>query len=153
MNPFLHSYINSKSDYKTIYDRSTQELNDYWLETAKSYTWIKEPTLSLSGNFNKPINIKWFEDGVLNITENVLDRHLETQPNKTALIFEPNDPKSETRTFTYKEMHERVCQIAEALDRQGLKKGDSVCFYMSMIPELVFSLGSVEKQTIRLYVR
>lgn len=136
----LHSQIKSESDYKIIYNRSTEKPNDFWLETAKNYSWIKEPTRSLDGDFNRPISIKWFEDGLLNITENALDRHLKTQPNKAALIFEPNNPDSETKTFTYKEVYERVCQIAEALDKQGLKKGDGVCFYMSMVPELVFSL-------------
>jgi acetyl-CoA synthetase len=134
------SAINSESDYKIIYNRSVKEPDQYWLEITKNYTWVKEPSKGLSGSFKKPVDIRWFEDGVLNITENALDRHIKTQPHKTALIFEPNDPDSEAISFTYKEVFERVCQISKALDDQGLKKGDGVCFYMSMIPELVFSL-------------
>ena len=135
-----HSKINSEEEYNKIYNDSVTDLTNYWLETAKEYSWRKEPTIGLTGDFNSPVNIKWFEDGLLNITENALDRHIKTQPNKAALIFEPNDPTTETKTYTYKEVYERVCQISQALDSQGLKKGDGVCFYMSMIPELVFSL-------------
>ena len=136
----LTSKIISETDYKNIYNRSTTNSDDYWLEVAKTYDWHKEPTKALSGDFQLPIQIKWFEDGVLNITENALDRHLKTTPDKVALIFEPNDPESEVKTYTYKELYEHVCRISSALDKQGLKKGDGVCFYMSMIPELVFSL-------------
>ena len=136
----LQSKIVNTEDYETIYNQSIEQNNEYWLEVAKSYQWVNEPTKALNGSFKKPVQIKWFEDGILNITENALDRHLKTQPNKIALIFEPNDPASEKKTFTYKEVYERVCQISYALDKQGLKKGERVCFYMSMIPELVFSL-------------
>jgi len=135
----LKSSISSEKDYHQIYKKA-QNHEDYWLNVSKNYQWVKEPTKSLDGSFKKPVNIKWFEDGLLNITENALDRHLSTQADKIALIFEPNNPKDETKKFTYKEVHKRVCQIAHSLDSKGLKKGDSVCIYMSMIPELVFSL-------------
>ncbi len=101
-----------------------------------------------SGGFHE-VDVKWFEDGELNITENVLDRHLKTDvQNKTAILFESNDPaqtnklgdKSGTEKITYKELHQRVCQAAELLSKKGIQKGDVVCLYMSMIPDLLISV-------------
>lgn len=134
------SEIKSKDDYKKYYSEALNQKDNFWLKTTKDYTWVKEPSVALKGSFDDKVNVTWFEDGVLNITENVLDRHIKEHPNKVALIFEPNDPEKESVKYTYLQMYEKVCQVAEALDSQGVKKGDVVCFYMSMIPELLFSV-------------
>lgn len=134
------SKIKSKEKYDQFYTEALNDIDSFWLKTTKDYNWFKEPTLGLKGSFNDEVKITWFEDGQLNITENILDRHIKDHPNKVALIFEPNDPQKDAIKFTYLQMYEKVCQIAEALDSQGVKKDDVVCFYMSMIPELLFSV-------------
>jgi acetyl-CoA synthetase len=78
--------------------------------------------------------------GKLNITENVLDRHLETRGKQTAILWEPNDPKARPRKITYKQLYQQVCQFANALKAQGIKKGDRVCIYMPMVPELAVAV-------------
>ena len=93
----------------------------------------------LTYDFSTP-EIKWFVGGKLNITENCLDRHLATQPNKTAILFEPNDPTEEAQHITYKELHSRVCQTANMLKANGAKKGDRICIYMPMVPELAIAV-------------
>ncbi|WP_229797169.1 acetate--CoA ligase, partial [Arenibacter certesii] len=93
----------------------------------------------LSWNFSTP-EIKWFEGAKLNITENCIDRHLLNRGDKTAIIFEPNDPNEEAEHITYKQLHDRVCKLANVLKDQGIKKGDRVCIYLPMIPELTISL-------------
>lgn len=123
-------------DYKQVYDQSILDSEHYWKEVASSYSWKKPFTSVQSGCFEK-LDVKWFENGKLNITENCLDRHLEKRANKVAIYWEPNNPNDQAQTITYKELHERVCQFANVLKDQGVKKGDRVCFYMSMVPELM----------------
>lgn len=135
-----HLKIKTATDYKKAHTDSLNDQNNYWKEIAKNYQWKKTPTKVLSGDFNNKVEIKWFEDGLLNITENVLDRHLKTQPDKVAIIFEAHDPKTKNKTRTYKELYTEVCQVADLLTRQGVKKGDVVCLYMAMIPELLISI-------------
>lgn len=131
--------IKTQKDYDDSYAQSLENPELYWKGIVQNYSWIKKPELIKSGGFEN-VDMKWFEDGVLNITENALDRHLENNADKTALIFEPNNPKDEEVRYTYKEAHQKVCQISEALSKSGVKKGDVVCLYMSMIPELIFSV-------------
>ncbi len=131
--------IKTQNEYNSAYIRAIKNPKEYWAEIVKKYRWHKAPVVIQSGGF-KNVDMKWFEDGVLNITENALDRHVDLYPHKKALIFEPNNPKDTQKVYTYKEVHRKVCQISEALINQGVKKGDVVCLYMSMIPELIFSV-------------
>jgi acetyl-CoA synthetase len=131
--------IKTFDEYKQAFDKSVQDPEGYWAEIAQSFQWRKPWERTLEWNFDEP-SVKWFVGGKLNITENCLDRHLKTRGNKLALIWEPNDPKEKFIRFTYREVYERVCQIANVLKKNGVGKGDRVCLYMPMIPELAFSV-------------
>jgi acetyl-CoA synthetase len=112
---------------------------NYWTTIANTFQWKKKWDQLLTGNFND-VNIKWFAGGQLNITENCLDRHLETKANKTALIYEPNGPNEPSLSFTYQVLHLKVCEFANVLKKLDVKKGDVVCFYMGMTPELMIGI-------------
>jgi acetyl-CoA synthetase len=131
--------IESKEDYNESYVASVEAPEKFWEEIASHYSWRKKWNKTLEWNFTDP-DIKWFLDGQLNITENCLDRHIATRGNKTALIWEPNDPKEKSLRFTYTELHEQVCKMANVLKNLGVKKGDRVCIYLPMIPELSFAV-------------
>jgi acetyl-CoA synthetase len=131
--------IKTLEEYKDAVARANQDPATYWGELAASFQWRKPWTQTLDWDFEKP-DVKWFVNGKLNITENCLDRHLKSRGNKLALIWEPNDPKEKYIRYTYKEVYEQVCQIANVLKSNGVKKGDRVCLYMPMIPELAFSV-------------
>ena len=131
--------IKSFDDYKETYKRSVEDPEGFWSEIAEHFTWHKKWDKTLEWNFDEP-KIEWYKGGKLNITENALDRHLEKRGNKLALIWEPNDPKERYKRFTYKDMYDRVCRLANVLKSKGVKKGDRVAIYMPMIPELSFSL-------------
>jgi acetyl-CoA synthetase len=90
-------------------------------------------------------DIKWFKNAKLNITKNCLDRHLNERGDKTAIIWEPNDPKEEAQHITYKDLHERVCKMANVLTELGVQKGDRVCIYLPMIPELAVTMLACAK--------
>ncbi len=115
------------------------DLHNYWTEVANTYQWKKKWDQLQTGDFEQ-VNIEWFQGAKLNITENCLDRHLEKRRNKKAVIFEPNNPQEATSFLTYGELHVSVCRFANLLIKQGLKKGDVVCFYMGMTPELLIGL-------------
>jgi acetyl-CoA synthetase len=117
----------------------TQELKNYWTETANTYQWKKRWDTLTSGDFTNA-NVKWFEGAQLNITENCLDRHLEDRRQKKALIFEPNNPNEPSSFLTFGELHLSVCRFANLLKSRGIKKGDVVCFYMGMTPELMIGV-------------
>ena len=131
--------IKSLADYKIQYKKSVEEPEQFWAEVANNFTWKKHWDKVLTWDFKTP-NIKWFEGAKLNITENCLDRHLITQPDVPAIIWESNDPEEHHRILTYKELHFKVCQFAHVLKNNGVKKGDRVCIYMGMIPELSIAL-------------
>lgn len=131
--------IKSFEEYQTKYEESVQDPAGFWNNIAESFQWQQKWTNTLNWNFDEP-NVKWFEGGKLNITENCLDRHLESRGNKLALIWEPNDPKEKFVRLTYKELYEKVCQFANALKAKGIKKGDRVCIYMPMVPELTIAV-------------
>ncbi|AMM50260.1 acetyl-CoA synthetase [Rufibacter sp. DG15C] len=131
--------IRSMEEYQAAYQKSVEQPEEFWAGVAKNFTWRQKWDKVLDWNFEEP-NVKWFVNGKLNITENCLDRHLEKRGNKLALIWEPNDPKERFIRFTYRELHEKVCQMANILKRNGVQKGDRVCIYMPMIPELAFSV-------------
>ncbi len=131
--------IKTYEEYQEAYDKSVKNPEGFWDEIAESFYWRKKWDKTLEWDFEGP-NVKWFVNGKFNITENCIDRHLKTRGNKLALIWEPNDPKEKYIRFTYKELHERVCQIANVMKKHGVQKGDRVCLYMPMIPELAFSV-------------
>ncbi|PWS31759.1 acetate--CoA ligase [Pedobacter paludis] len=131
--------ITSFKQYEEDYKKSVENPEQFWGEVAQNFQWRKPWFKVLSWNFNEP-NIKWFEGAKLNITENCLDRHLATSGDKPAIIWEPNNPEEESVTLTYKMLHERVCRFANVLKRNGAKKGDRICIYMPMVPELAIAV-------------
>lgn len=131
--------IRSFDEYHSTYKKSVDDPEQFWKEVALHFSWKKFPQKILDWNFKEP-QIKWFEDGVLNITENCIDRHLVDKGDQKALVWEPSDPKEESRSFTYKELHKEVCAMATVLRNHGIKKGDRVCIYMGMVPELAFAM-------------
>jgi len=131
--------IKSFDEYQQAYQKSVADPEGFWANVAEQFTWHQKWDKVLEWNFEEP-NVKWFLNGKLNITENCLDRHLKTRGNKLALIWEPNDPKERYVRFTYRELHEKVCQMANVLKNNGVKKGDRVCIYLPMIPELAVSV-------------
>ncbi|MBS1936468.1 MAG: AMP-binding protein, partial [Bacteroidetes bacterium] len=131
--------IRTKADYDEAYRLSVQDPEAFWAAQAETFNWRKKWDKVLQWDFHKP-EVKWFIGGKLNITENCLDRHLEKRGNKLALIWEPNDPRDRFIRYTYRELHEKVCQYANVLKRNGAKKGDRICIYMPMIPELTIAV-------------
>lgn len=131
--------IVSFQEYQETYARSVADPEAFWAEQAGTFHWKKPWKKTLKWNFREP-KLNWFVGGKLNITENVLDRHLETRGKQTAILWEPNDPKAKPRKITYKQLYQQVCQFANALKAQGIKKGDRVCIYMPMVPELAVAV-------------
>lgn len=131
--------ITSFKQYEEDYKKSVENPEQFWGEVAQNFQWRKPWFKVLSWNFKDP-EIKWFEGAKLNITENCLDRHLATNGDKPAIIWEPNNPEEESVTLTYKMLHERVCRFANILKRNGAKKGDRICIYMPMVPELAIAV-------------
>ena len=131
--------IKSLSEFKATSAQAKENPDTFWSEIASEFQWKSPWKQTLDFDFSKP-EIKWFVGGKLNTTENCLDRHLATQPNKTAILFEPNDPAEAAQHITYKELHKRVCQTANMLKANGAKKGDRICIYMPMVPELAITV-------------
>jgi acetyl-CoA synthetase len=131
--------IKDLAGYHEAYQKSIQDPDAFWGEVAEHFTWHKKWDKVSDWNFKEP-SIKWFVGGQLNITENCLDRHLATIGDKPAIIWEPNDPAEQHRTLTYKQLHLKVCQFAQVLYNNGVKKGDRICIYMGMIPELAIAV-------------
>ncbi len=128
--------VKTEAQYREHYDWSMNKTSEYWGEVAKELHWFKPWDKVQSGDFNN-LDLKWFEGGQTNISYNCIDRHLPTKADKVAVIYEANDPEVEALKITYKELHQKVCQFANVLKDQGVKKGDRVCFYMGMVPELL----------------
>lgn len=131
--------ITSMDQYEMSYRVSVTNPDEYWASVAQHFAWRKKWDKVLEWNFKEP-NVKWFKGAKLNITENCLDRHLEEMGDQPAIIWEPNDPSEHHRVLTYKKLHEKVCQFAQVLKNNGVKKGDRVCIYMGMIPELAIAV-------------
>ena len=131
--------ITDKEKYLSAYQQSIENPETFWADVASHFQWIQPWEKTLEWNFSEP-DIQWFKGGKLNITENCLDRHIPEKGNHIAIIWEPNDPKDPTQSFTYSEVLKQVCRIASALKNSGVKKGDRVCLYMPMVPELAFSV-------------
>ena len=133
-------HIKHLEEYYKIYRKSVREPEAFWEKIAEeNFTWYKKWDNVLEWDFKKP-EIKWYQGAKLNITENCIDRHLSTKGNKTAILFEPNNPGEETQHITYNQLHERVNRFANVLKNEGIKKGDRVCIYLPMIPDLAVSV-------------
>jgi acetyl-CoA synthetase len=133
-------HIKSFEEYYQVYRKSVREPENFWEEIAEEhFIWRKKWDQVLSWDFKKP-EVKWFEGAKLNITENCLDRHLYVRRHKTAIIWEPNNPEEEAVHLSYEELHREVCKFANVLNDQGIQKGDRVCIYLPMIPELAVAI-------------
>ncbi len=128
--------IESKDQYQSFYAESLNDLDKYWSDRAETFEWYKKWDSVLTGDFHN-LDVKWFDGGKTNITINALDRHANNQPDKVAIHWEPNDPNSPNKSFTYQQLLDEVSRFANVLKDQGVKKGDRVIFYMSMVPELL----------------
>ena len=131
--------IKSLEEYNSAYKKSVEDPEKFWADIAENFTWKNKWDKVLEWNFKEP-KIKWFINGKLNITENCLDRWAESQPDTPAIIWEPNDPESHRRKFSYKELLLKVMQFANVLKNNNVKKGDRVCIYMPMVPELAIAV-------------
>ena len=131
--------ITSIEEYQEQYEKSISDPEAFWSQVAENFYWRKKWSKVLEWNFKEP-KIEWFKGAKLNITENCIDRHLETLGDKPAIIWEPNNPEERTRIVTYSRLHKRVCQFAQVLLNNGVKKGDRVCIYMGMVPELAYAV-------------
>ena len=129
----------SIADYTKAKEQASAQPEVFWENIANQFEWYEKWDKVLEYDFHTP-KVSWFLGGKLNITENCLDRHLKTQPDKTAIIFEPNDPNDAAQHISYSELHSRVCRAANMLKANGAKKGDRICIYMPMTPELAIAV-------------
>lgn len=136
--------IQSFDEYTQAYEASVSNPEQYWDEQASQFVWKKKWDKTLEWNFSDP-DVKWFIGGKLNITENILDRHASSTPNKVAIHWESNNPDELGKIMTYKDLYEQVCAFSGVLKGKGIKKGDRVCIYMPMIPELAIAVLAVAR--------
>ncbi len=135
-----NAYI-SADDYQAMYEQSVNDPDAFWKQVSERISWHQAPSKIKNCSFDKnDLYIKWFEDGVLNASENCLDRHLSERGEKLALQWEPDEEGQASRQFTYNELHQEVCKLANGLKSLGVKKGDVVTLYMPMVPEAVFAM-------------
>jgi len=132
------AWIDSKK-YREMYERSIKDPEGFWREHGKRIDWFKPYTKIKDCTFEKPVHIKWFYDGTLNVSYNCIDRHLAKRANQTAIIWESDDPNV-SKAITFKELHENVCRLANALKALGIKKGDVVTIYMPMVLETAYAM-------------
>jgi acetyl-CoA synthetase len=126
--------------YQAMYKRSVEDPAGFWGEHGKRLDWIKPYTKVKTTSFTAPnVEIKWYEDGTLNVAANCLDRHLAQRGDKIAIIWEGDDP-TQSETITYRQLYERVCKFANVLKAHGVKKGDRVTIYLPMIPEAAYAM-------------
>jgi acetyl-CoA synthetase len=131
--------IRSIEEYNEVYKKSVEQPEEFWAGIAENFYWRKKWDKVLEWNFTEP-KIKWFQGAKLNITENCLDRNLSALGDKPAIIWEPNDPQENHRILTYRQLYTKVCQFANVLKNNGAKKGDRICIYMPMVPELAIAV-------------
>jgi len=137
---FAAEALCTDAQYQEMYKRSVEDPEGFWGEHGKRITWFKDYTKVRNVNFMKPdVSIKWYEDGTLNASYNCIDRHLETRGDQPAIIWEGDEP-TDDKTITYKELHEHVCRLANAMKARGVKKGDRVCIYMPMVAEAAYAM-------------
>jgi acetyl-CoA synthetase len=132
------SYLKGMDAYKEMYQQSLKDPQGFWLEAAKELDWFKAPEKAMDGDFTS-VNYSWFLGGKLNAAYNCLDRHLEKKADKVAIIW-AKDEAGDYQHLTYREIFENVCRLTNLLEAHGVKKGDRVCIYLPMIPELVYSV-------------
>ncbi len=133
------THVNA-AQYEAMYERSVREPDAFWAEQAKRVDWVRFPTRIKNTTFEYPnVSVKWFEDGVLNLSYNCIDRHLEKRGDQVAIIWEGDEPGTQ-ELITYRKLHERVCRCANVLKSLGVKKGDRVTIYLPMIPQAVYSM-------------
>lgn len=135
----MNFQIKTFEEYQVKYKQSVEKPEEFWAEVASEFSWKKKWDKVLDWNFKEP-KIKWFEGAKLNITENCLDRHLTDRADQPAIIWEPNDPNEHHRVLTYKQLHHQVSMFANVLKHNGVKKGDRICIYMPMVPELAIAV-------------
>jgi acetyl-CoA synthetase len=133
-----HALLN-KAQYEDMYKRAAHEPDAFWAEECKRVTWMKAPTKIKNTSYTGNVSIKWFEDGTLNVSANCLDRHLATRGDQVAIIWEGDDPNDSVKV-TYRELHEKVCRLANAMTGLGIGKGDVVTIYLPMIVEAAVAL-------------
>src|SRR5690606_2917488 len=126
----------SFEEYQDQYKKSVENPEAFWGKIAEQFVWKKKWDSILNWNFDEP-KIEWFKGGKLNITESILDQTLQQNADKTAFLWEPNDPNDRDRSITYQELHDEVCQLSNAMHNIGIRKGDRVCIYMPMVIESV----------------
>lgn len=131
--------ITSFEEYQEVYKKSVEQPEEFWEEQAETFQWQKKWDQVLNWDFKEP-DVNWFVGGKLNITENCLDRHLEDRADQIALIWEPNEPNEAAVEYTYEQLHNEVCKFAHVLQQKGIQKGDRVCFYMPMVPQLTIAI-------------
>jgi len=131
--------IKTFEEYQIAYKQSVEDPEGFWAEVAQQFKWRKPWKKVLSWDFNEA-QTKWYEGGEMNITENALDRHLETKGDQVAIIWEPNDPEDNSVSITYHMLYDQVCRFANVLKKHGVKKGDRVCIYLPMVPELTVAV-------------
>ena len=137
----MSNKINSLSEYFIEYEKSINNPEKFWEEIANEFIWKKKWDKVLEFEFNTP-KISWFKNAKLNITENIFERQLEENSNKTAIIWEPNNPEEDVIKISYKELFEKTCQFSNAMEANGVKKGDRVIIYMPMVPEAAIAMLS-----------
>ncbi len=131
--------LKSLEQYQAAYKESIENPSGFWGNIAEHFQWKQKWSRVLDWNFSEP-KVTWFKDATLNITENCIDRHLEKLGNEPAIIWESNDPEEHHRVLTYRDLYYKVCQFANVLKNNGVKKGDRICIYMGMIPELAIAV-------------
>lgn len=130
-----------REEYDRLYQQSLSDPDTFWGRAAERLDWMKKPTRIKDTSFDlDDFRIRWFDDGELNVSVNCLDRHLAERGDKTAIVFEPDSPDTPAQNITYRELHERVCKLANALRALGVKKGDRVTIYLPMIPEAAIAM-------------
>ncbi|MBE9558146.1 MAG: AMP-binding protein, partial [Proteobacteria bacterium] len=125
--------------YLKMYQASVDDPGAFWGEHGKRIDWIKPYTEVKDVDYNGDVHIRWYQDGTLNASVNCIDRHLETRGDQTAIIWEGDDP-ADSKIITYKQLHEEVCRLANAMRMRGIGKGDVVTIYMPMIPEAAYAM-------------
>ena len=131
--------INSFEEYQSEYKKSVEQPEEFWAEKASTFLWRKKWDTVLDWDFEEP-KVKWFDGAQLNITENCLDRHLESLGDKTAILWESNDPSEDAKHISYRELHARVSRFSNVLKSLGVVKGDRIALYMPMVPELTIAV-------------
>jgi acetyl-CoA synthetase len=133
-----HAHVDA-ARYRAMYDQAASDPDTFWAAQAKRLDWIKPPTRIKNTSFTGDVAIKWFEDGVLNAAATCLDRHLATRGDQVAIIWEGDDPAT-SQKITYRDLHERVCRLGNAMRRLGVAKGDRVTIYLPMVPEAAVAM-------------